>query len=84
MDDIDIILLSIVSLAIGLGIFLLCGRLIGWALGISEIAKNQQTIITQNRKLREMLEYTARIQYDIAINQGIKNPGAEKEEAEQK
>jgi hypothetical protein len=65
------ILILVGTLAIGLVVFLLCGRLIGWALGISVISKNQVIIIEQNTDIHKQLEKLTDIQRAIAKKKGI-------------
>ena len=64
--------LALIILAITIFFFLLCGRFIGWLLGISSISKNQQTIIEQNNDLIELLEKSLQIQKTVANKQGVR------------
>lgn len=58
-------------IAISIAVFLICGRLIGWALGISIIGKNQCTIIEQNDDIEDHLKKLVDIQRALAKSQGI-------------
>ena len=60
---------ALIMLALSIFFFLLCGRFVGWLLGISKISTNQQTIIEQNERLIDLLDTNLRLQRAIAKKQ---------------
>ena len=67
---------ALIILAVTIFLFLLCGRFIGWLLGISTISKNQEiiieqnnTLIAENNDLIELLEKSLQLQRAVAKKQ---------------
>ncbi|VGO16147.1 hypothetical protein PDESU_04737 [Pontiella desulfatans] len=58
-------------IVVALGLLLLFGCLIGWALGIGNIRHNQRILISQNDEIIERLDAAIEIQRDAATHQGI-------------
>ena len=87
-DPVGGLVAALFALAVGVSLFLLFGRAVGWLLGISTISKNQMTIIeqnenliAQNEKIIEIMERGQQLQRAVASKQdaginGDENSGA--------
>lgn len=52
-------------------VYLIIGRLIGWALGISRTNANLEILIDQNKDLRNLLNESVTVQRAMAKKQGV-------------
>lgn len=70
----------IIIIIAAFAIFILLARLIGWALGLTEIRLKSETLIKQNNQILDALDSLIDIQAVIAKRQGIEIKEAPEDE----
>lgn len=67
-DSTSFLLTALICSVISVLFFLVCGRIVGWLLGISKIYGNQQTIIWQNDRVIALMDKSLRVQQGIRVD----------------